>query len=242
MALEPPRLAINQGYGVLITHPDGQIPWPTDKGFYHSDTRVISSWQIFADGEPWDLLNGRNIAYYANRIFLTNPTIHTEIGEVAEHTLGLSISRSIDGGIHEDLDLVNHGMGEVQFNLEIAVCSDFAHIFEVKSGSIVRQGASHRRGRKGLHVSRSPISTRTLSAGSPSPRTHKWDSKPVYANGRISFELELKPGEAWHSCLLYAVGDGETIDHDTCQRARWMRAQGADTGVKTCEVLSPSAR
>ena len=144
MALEitvgPPRLAINQGYGVLITDQDGQIRWPTDKGFYHSDTRVISSWQIFADGEPWELLNGGNIAYYANRIFLTNPTIHTEIGEVPEHTLGLSISRSIDGGIHEDLDLVNHGMGKVQFNLEIAVRSDFADIFEVKSGSIVRRG------------------------------------------------------------------------------------------------------
>ncbi len=54
MALEvtvgPPRLAINQGYGVLITDHDGQIRWPTDKGFYHSDTRVISSWRIFADG------------------------------------------------------------------------------------------------------------------------------------------------------------------------------------------------
>ena len=82
MALEitvgPPRLAINQGYGFLITEQDGQINWPTDKGFYHSDTRVISTWQIYADGEPWELLNGGNIAYYAARIFLTNPTIHTE--------------------------------------------------------------------------------------------------------------------------------------------------------------------
>ena len=67
MALEitvgPPRLGINHGYGVLITDQDGQIRWPTDKGFYHSDTRVISSWRIFADGEPWELLNGGNIAY-----------------------------------------------------------------------------------------------------------------------------------------------------------------------------------
>jgi hypothetical protein len=32
----PLRLAINQGYGVLITEQDGQIRWPTDN----------------ADGEP----------------------------------------------------------------------------------------------------------------------------------------------------------------------------------------------
>src|ERR1700675_122894 len=79
----PPRLAINQGYGVLITDQDGQIPWPTDKGFYHSDTRVISSWQIFADGEAWDLLNSGNVAYYASRIFLANRAISTEVGDVA---------------------------------------------------------------------------------------------------------------------------------------------------------------
>ena len=52
MALEitvgPPRLAINHGYGVLITEQDGQINWPTDKGFYHADTRVLSTWLIYA--------------------------------------------------------------------------------------------------------------------------------------------------------------------------------------------------
>jgi hypothetical protein len=216
MALEitvgPPRLAINQGYGVLITDQDGQIRWPTDKGFYHSDTRVISSWRIFADGEPWELLNGGNIAYYANRIFLTNPVINTQIGEVPEHTLGLSISRSIGGGTHEDLDLVNHGMNKVRFNLEIAMRSDFADIFEVKSGNIVRRGRittawSQNAARLTIAYINKDFERRvTLTA-------HKWDSKPVYANGRISFELALKPGEAWHSCLLYAVGDGETIDH-----------------------------
>ena len=31
----------------------------------------------------------------------------------------------------------------------------------------------------------------------------------VYANGRLSFEVVLSPGEAWHSCLLYALMDGE---------------------------------
>ena len=113
MALEitvgPPRLAINQGYGFLITDQDGQIPWPTDKGFYHSDTRVISAWLIFADGQPWDLLNSGDVAHYATRIYLTNRTLNTETGVVPAGTVGLSISRTIGGGVHEDLDIVNHG-------------------------------------------------------------------------------------------------------------------------------------
>ena len=62
------------------------------------------------------------------------------MGEVAAGTLGLSISRSIDGGIHEDLDITNHGQAKVQFNLEIVIRSDFADLFEVKSGDIVRRG------------------------------------------------------------------------------------------------------
>ncbi len=142
-------------------------------------------------------MSGGNIAYYANRIFLINPTIHTEIGEGAEHTLGLSISRSIGGGLHEDLDLVNHGMGKVQFNLEIAMRSDFADIFEVKSGDIVRRGRITASGSESdarlaiTYVNKDFERRVTVTA-------HKWDCKPVYANGRISFELELKPGQAWH--------------------------------------------
>src|SRR5665213_1475180 len=233
MALEitvgPPRLAINQGYGVLITDQDGQIPWPTDKGFYHSDTRIISSWQIFADGQPWELLNSGNIAYYANRVFLTNPILHTETGEIPRHALALSISRSISGGIHEDLDLINHGTGKAQFNLEIVVRSDFADIFEVKSGNIVRRGRittswSQSEARLAITYINKDFERRvTVTA-------HKWDSKPVYANGRISFELELEPGEAWHACLLYAIGDGKTVDRapDHCIA----RSGGADAHLK----------
>lgn len=207
----PPRLAINQGYEVLITDPDGQIRWPTDKGFYHRDTRIISSWQIYADGEPWELLNSSNIAYFANRIFLTNPVIHSGSGRVPEHTLSLSISRSIDGGIHEDIDLVNYGMDEVRFNLEISLRSDFADIFEVKSGDIVRRGrittawAQAAARLTTAYINQDFERRLTVSA-------HKCDSQPVYANGRISFGLALKPGKAWHACLLYAISDGKSVD------------------------------
>ena len=92
----PPRLAINQGHSVLITDPDGQIPWPSDKGLYFFDTRIISSWHIYANGEPWQLLNAGNITHYAARIFLANRAMATEDGVIPAGTLGFGISRSID--------------------------------------------------------------------------------------------------------------------------------------------------
>ena len=42
--------------------------------------------------------------------------------------------------MHEDLDITNNSMKRVRFQLEIVLRSDFADIFEVKSGSIVRRG------------------------------------------------------------------------------------------------------
>lgn len=136
----PPQIAINQGHSVLVTDRDGQIPFPSNMGLYFFDTRLISNWTIYANGAPWQLLNSGNLFHYASRIFLTNPAIATEQGTIAPRTLLLSISRSIDGGVHEDIELMNYGMQAVPFNLEIMIRSDFADLFEVKSGRIVRRG------------------------------------------------------------------------------------------------------
>ncbi len=136
----PPQVAIHQAMTVLVTEPDGQVQWPTDKGLYFFDTRLISAWSVFANGEPWDLLSGGAVSYDAARIFLTNRSFLTEDGAVPAHSLAFVLSRAIDGGLHEDLDMTNHGQRPVRFNLEIAIRSDFADIFDVKAGRSVRRG------------------------------------------------------------------------------------------------------
>jgi hypothetical protein len=65
----PAQIAIHQGQSVLLTEPDGQVNSPGNRGLYFRDTRVISAWAIYANGEPWDLLNGGPIAPHAARIF-----------------------------------------------------------------------------------------------------------------------------------------------------------------------------
>jgi glycogen debranching enzyme len=214
MALEitvgPPRLTINHGYSILVTEQDGQIRWPTDKGLYDLDTRLISSWRIFADGEPWDLLNSGNITHCISKMFLINRAIITQKGAIPAGSIGMEISRCLTQGLHEDIDLVNHGANRVEFNLEIAIRSDFADLFEVKSGRIVRRGRittewSPRQGRlRAAYVNQDFRRAVTIRAKGGS-------SAPVYANGRISFDVGLDPGEAWHTCLLYEFGvDGHT--------------------------------
>ncbi len=136
----PAQIAIHQGQTVLVTKPDGQVNWPSTRGLYFRDTRVISAWAIYANGELWDLLNGGAVAYHAARIFLTNRAFVTEDGPIAARTLGLVIGRHINGGLHEDIDITNNSQKPVRFNLEIAIRSDFADIFEVKGHHIVRRG------------------------------------------------------------------------------------------------------
>ena len=58
----PAQIAIHQGQSVLLTEPDGQVNWPSNRGLYFRDTRVISAWAIYANGEPWDLLSGGAVA------------------------------------------------------------------------------------------------------------------------------------------------------------------------------------
>ena len=207
----PPQISIHQGHSVLVSEPDGEITWPSDRGLYFFDTRMVSAWAIYANGETWELLNGGAIAHDGARIHLTNRAVLTEDGPIAERTLGLVLARAIGGGLHEDIDLTNHGGAPVRFNLEIALRCDFADIFDVKSDRIIRRGRITTEWSDDGQCLRTAYRNQDFHrAVSVVVRT---DSAPaVYANGRLSFEVRLAPGEAWHACLLYDLTDGAT-DH-----------------------------
>ena len=206
----PHQVSIHHGQTVLVSEPDGQIHSPGEKGLYFFDTRVISSWTIYANGEPWALLNGGAIAHYASRIYLTNRAIPTADGIIPPRTLGLVVSRLISEGMHEDLDVTNNSMRKVNFQLEIALRCDFADIFEVKSNNIVRRGhivTNWSQTRQQLRTSyRNGDFVRAVMVAPSQGRP-----KATYSNGRLNFEIVLERGETWHCCLLYTLEDGERI-------------------------------
>jgi glycogen debranching enzyme len=204
----PAQIAIHQGQTVLLTETDGRVSWPSKCGLYFRDTRLISAWAIYANGEVWDLLNGGAVAPHAACIFLTNRAFETEDGPIAARTLGLVIGRHVNGGLHEDIEITNNSQKPVRFNLEVAMRADFADIFEVKGDNIVRRGhivTSWAAKRQILRMTyRNKDFCRELIV-----RTGEGDGRPtVYANGRLSFDIALKPGQAWHRCLVYDLVDG----------------------------------
>ena len=202
----PPQIAIHQGQTVLITGEDGQIGWPTDKGLYFRDTRLISAWSIYANGEPWVLLNGGAIAYYASRVFLTNGDFLSREGPIPARSLSLIVSREVDGGMHEDLDVTNYGSASAQFSLEVSLRCDFADTFEVKDDKIVRRGRistmwdAEKQVLSNTYRNGDFVRAVTVTAGG---------APALYANGRLAFEVDLHPGASWHCCLKYDLTDGE---------------------------------
>jgi hypothetical protein len=132
-------------------------------------------------------------------------------------------------GLHEDLDITNNGMKPLRFQLEIVIRSDFADIFEVKSGQIVRRvqittewsqsqqrlrtAYSHRDFRRAVTISVSRAS-----------------SNAVYANGRLSFQVALEPAQSWHACLHYALEDGEE-QFEAPEECIWQASKSQHAGT-----------
>jgi hypothetical protein len=126
----PSVLTINQGSTFMVTDLYGEIAAESKHGVFAGDMRVLSSCAISANSEPWVRLTSTAIDYNAARIFLTNATIAAEEGDFPAGTRTLAISRMLGGGIHKELGVTHHGLAPVRFNLEVALRSDFADLFD----------------------------------------------------------------------------------------------------------------
>src|SRR5262245_16527212 len=201
MAIEvsvgPPLVTINRRDTFVLGEPDGSIHPGTDQGMYSRDTRYVSNYEFFADGEHWILQNSGAVAYYASRAYLTNPRIVTEYGEIDEGTISLILDRAVSDGIHEDFDIHNYGARRIRFSFELSLRSDFADIFEVKSKRLVRKGNVTTE----WHSERAELINSYQHDGfqrSLVTRLTRSGSPPGYSNGRITFLVDLEPGGSWH--------------------------------------------
>ena len=96
----------------------------------------------------------------------------------------------------------------MRFQLEVSFRCDFADVFEVKIEPYRAPRSDHHR----LVGAPAAGSYRLFEPGFSSRRDHGGGTgfqQSRYANGRLSFEVALQPGAAWHACLLYTLEDGE---------------------------------
>ena len=206
MTVGPPLITITRGNTFVLSELDCCITAYTDQGIYSRDTRYVSNYEFFADGEHWTLQNSGAIAYYASRAYSTNPRIVTEYGDIEPSALSLVFSRAVHDGIHEDFDIINNSMERARFSFEVSMRTDFADIFEVKAKRVLRKGNVTTR----WEQSKSElISSYQHGDFKRSLTTHVIHSGSVasYSNGRISFLVDLASKASWHACLHHVMNE-----------------------------------
>jgi glycogen debranching enzyme len=212
MAIEvvvgPPLVTINRGDTFVLSEMDGCITAYTDQGIYSRDTRYVSSYEIFANGERWILQNSGALAYYASRTYLTNPRIVTEYNEIEAATVSLILDRAVSDGIHEDFEIHNYSIRRVRFSLELSLRTDFADIFEVKAKRLVRKGNVTTEWHPETSELISSYEHNEFRRSVVTRLTHS-GSAANYSNGRISFLVDLEPRGSWHTCCQHEFLGGE---------------------------------
>jgi NAD(P)-dependent dehydrogenase (short-subunit alcohol dehydrogenase family) len=71
-------LTINHGSTFMVTDLDGLIEPDSLLGIFANDTRFLSYYGCYLDGNPWIRLRSTTTTYYAARIYLTNPEFTTQ--------------------------------------------------------------------------------------------------------------------------------------------------------------------
>ncbi len=198
----PASITINRDDRFLVCQPDGRILGGNDDGFFTRDTRLISGYELRINGRRPLLLNSAPIQFFSARFEYSNEALLDDVGPIDRQSLSIRLDRTVDEGVHEDLDIVNYSGRPVRLTIEVSIDSDFADIFDVRSDRIVRRGQINSR------WFRSRGELRTSYANGPFHRgltiaVEKADSPIQYANGRLVFVAKIPPKGVWHTCLKW---------------------------------------
>ena len=221
--VSPSGIVISQGRTFMVTDERGEIDGDTNQGVYAVDTRFISFYRISLNRQPLEHVDSSQLSFYASRTYLTNPKIFVQQGVQIEkplmgavggvlqpHSIGLTITRMISQGVHEEWELTNYTGTKINFVLELELRSDFADLFEVKAGALIRRG----REQTVWHTGKRALETtykREDFHRSVTYQVANHDTPVGYANGQIFFEIELDAGQTWYTGADIILEHGQHI-------------------------------
>lgn len=204
----PHRVTANHGATFLVAGADGAIARDQEgSGLYHSDTRFVSRYQMELDGVPLRPLSYSQPAFWRARWEL----IGAARGEVAPGqqppaTVTVTVDRSLSPGrMHEVITVRQWGGTRAHLLLTIALESDFADLFEVRTQRWQRRAIStswdYRRGLETAYRRDDFVRRHRI-------RFHPRVVGASYANGALRFPIDLEAGKEWRVCLQH-----DLIDH-----------------------------
>ncbi len=197
----PSTITINRDDRVLICQPDARIIGDAD-GFFTRDTRFISGYDLWINGHRPILLSSAPIQSFSSRFEFTNDATFDTEGPIDRQSVALRIDRTVADAVHEDIDLVNYARRTVRLTIEISVLSDFADIFDVKRGQLIRRGEVNSRWFRSRRELRTTYVNRDFRRDLIIA-VEKSTSPPQFGNGRLVFVATIPPKGVWHTCLKW---------------------------------------
>ncbi|MHB8877202.1 MAG: amylo-alpha-1,6-glucosidase [Myxococcaceae bacterium] len=188
---------------ILVCEPDARMSRPLGQGYFAADTRFVSGYRLKLGGLAPSLLNSSAVLAFSSRFEFTNPALPSATGgEVPAGTVHLRLDRTLTHGVHEDYQLANYHRAPIEVVLEASLECDFADIFDVRVARLLRRGSLQTT----WDATRQVLTTDYRHGGfrrALSVQVERSGVRAEFANGGLSFFIELEPGAAWHACLLW---------------------------------------
>jgi len=220
----PKTIYCSQGRVVLATNLDGLIGDFPRHGLFVGETRLLSRYRYFVDGEAPQTVAVSNVEQHSWLGYYISPapgaqwkqdTGSGEMEESSEETIELKVSRTVGWGVHEDIDFTNFTQRTVSFTFEIEIDADFADQAEIVRRK--QQGRLTRRWRRkslrrGELLYDYQVTHRYSHQGNRGlARLHRGvivnieraGSPVCFANSKLRFKVHLKPHRSWHTCLKF---------------------------------------
>ncbi len=181
---------VSDGHGDIASGPGD----PT--GLFFRDMRHLSRWELRLNGQRLDLLSAETLEYHEAVFFLAENT-----GTVyRDSTMSLFRRRRVTDGMHETLEVHNHGLERVTVDLSLAFAADFADLFEVKD-------VLAKRGELTTTVNPNRI-VLSYQRGGFQRQTHIHAPAGESTMESIRFVVSVEPGASWSTTVTVTVHDG----------------------------------
>src|SRR5207248_4538492 len=220
----PKTIYCSQGRVVLATDLDGLIGTFPRHGLFAYETRVLSRYRYYVDGDEPQRVVVSNVeqhswlGYYITRqpgLKWQEDTGSGEMEPQSEETLELKVCRTVGLGVHEDIDFTNFTQVEISFPFEIELDADFsdqAETFQKKQqGKLTRHWQKLSARRAELSYDYRAMHHYSHQGNTGTARIHRGlvvsienaDSPVQYRDSKLKFQIRLKPGKSWHTCVKF---------------------------------------
>ena len=171
---------------------------PTDAaGLFSFDTRFLSRWILSLNGERLGALSVDDLQYFETRFFLVPGTGTVYI----DAKLSVIRRRTVGGGFHEELTILNHDDERIELTVRLDAASDFADLFEVKDALKKKGTYSNRAERRRLVLGYERETFRRETVISASERA-------TFDENGLTFTIRIQPHGSWSTELHVVAGMG----------------------------------